>query len=191
MNQLVLCDALFFKCFPEWCITNHCSTSNHCILFSIIEKTKDINVAENSATTYNEMEGVIAMRKIVIAIAAILILLTGCGEIKEAVICGEPDVVGSITFNRDYRLFMIANRNRIDDKMAFAEEVLQMCKDNSFKSVLFSYDMGYPTEVKIDVYLTQEDFDDNEMYMEIDYSQEGLEEYDIVNNPEKFELKIK
>lgn len=131
------------------------------------------------------------MRKIIIAMAVILILLTGCGEKKGAVICGEPDVVGSITSNRDYRLFMIANRNEIDDKMAFAEEVLQMCKDNSFKSVLFSYDMGYPTEVKIDVYLTQEDFDNHEMYMEIDYSQEGLAEYDIINNPEKFELKVK
>ena len=131
------------------------------------------------------------MRKIIIAMAIILILLTGCGEKKEAIVYGEPDVVGSITSNRDYRLFMIANRNEIDDKMAFAEEVLQMCKDNPFKTIMFSYDMGYPTEVKIDVYLTQADFDDNKKYMEIDYSQEGLEEYDIINNPEKFELTVK
>ena len=44
----------------------------------------------------------------------------------------EPDVVGTFSMNWDEHLTVVANREQIEDKVAFARELLQMYKDNSF-----------------------------------------------------------
>ena len=104
----------------------------------------------------------------------------------------EPDLVNSISSNRDYRLTVIANRNKIEDKEAFAEKLIQMCRDNSFKTIRFSTDFGYATELRMTVYLTEADWKNGESVMDVAYTQESLaREYDIVNNPEKFELTVR
>ena len=44
----------------------------------------------------------------------------------------EPDVVGTFSVNRDENITVVANRGHIEDKEAFARELLQMYKDDSF-----------------------------------------------------------
>lgn len=51
--------------------------------------------------------------------------------------------------NRDKTLTVVANRDKIEDKEAFANLLLQMYKDNSFDSMEFSLDEGYPTSLDI------------------------------------------
>ena len=42
---------------------------------------------------------------------------------------GEPDVVGTFSINRDENITVVANRENIEDREAFARELLQMYKD--------------------------------------------------------------
>lgn len=103
----------------------------------------------------------------------------------------EPDVVSSISMNRDQYLTVVANRDRIEDKEEFAKLLVQMCRDNSFHTIKFSTDRGYATEIHMQVYLCEEDIEDANVVMEIDYVQrEYNENYDICDNPEKFELHV-
>lgn len=56
---------------------------------------------------------------------------------------------------------------------------------------MFTADFGYATELRMTVYLTEADWKNGESVMEVAYTQESLSgEYDIVNNPEKFELTV-
>ena len=77
----------------------------------------------------------------------------------------EPDVVSSISMNRDQYLTVVA--------------------------IKFSTDRGYATEIHMQVYLCEEDIEDANVVMETDYVQrEYNENYDICDNPEKFELHV-
>ena len=77
-------------------------------------------------------------KKIIAVISGAVILIIAAGSIygksesghKE----GEPDVVGTFSVNRDENLTVIANRENIEDREAFARELLQMYKDDSFYS---------------------------------------------------------
>lgn len=110
---------------------------------------------------------------------------------SEKEISMKPDVVSSISMNRDQYLTVVANRNRIEDKEEFAKLLVKMCKDNSFHTIKFSTDRGYTTEIHMQVYLCKEDIEDANVVMEINYVQrEYNEKYDICNNPEEFELFV-
>ena len=69
-------------------------------------------------------------KKIIAVIAGAVILIIAAGSIygkpesshKE----GEPDVVGTFSVNRDENLTVVANREHIEDREAFARELLQM-----------------------------------------------------------------
>ena len=75
-------------------------------------------------------------KKIIALISGAVILIIAAGSIygksesghKE----GEPDVVGTFSVNRDENLTVVANRENIEDREAFARELLQMYKDDSF-----------------------------------------------------------
>ena len=75
-------------------------------------------------------------KKIIALISGAVILIIAAGSIygksesghKE----GEPDVVGTFSVNRDENITVVANRGHIGDKEAFARELLQMYKDDSF-----------------------------------------------------------
>ena len=67
----------------------------------------------------------------------------------------EPDVVSSISMNRDQYLTVVANRNRIEDKEEFAKLLVKMCRENSFHTIKFSTDRGYAregSENEVDIY---------------------------------------
>ena len=95
-------------------------------------------------------------KKIIAVISGAVILIIAVGSIygkpesshKE----GEPDVVGTFSVNRDENLTVIANRKNIEDREAFARELLQMYKDDSFHSTKFSTDRGYATRLDMNIY---------------------------------------
>ena len=104
---------------------------------------------------------------------------------------GEPDVVGTFSVNRDENITVVANRGHIGDKEAFARELLQMYKDDSFYSTKFSTDRGYATSLDMNIYLWKEDIEDGESVMTAEYRPvEYGKDYDVVNNPDKFQLYI-
>ena len=85
-------------------------------------------------------------KKIIALISGAVILIIAAGSIygksesghKE----GEPDVIGTFSVNRDENITVVANRGHIGGKEAFARELLQMYKDDSFYSTKFSTDRG-------------------------------------------------
>ena len=138
-------------------------------------------------SNYNE-DGVMKMKRIL----CFLVMMVSIISINGMDINKEPDLVNSISFNRDYCLTVIAHLNEIENKEAFAKELIQMCRDNSFKTIKFSTDLGHATELRMTVYLTEADWKNGESAMNVSYTQKSLSrEYDIVNNPEKFELVVK
>ena len=71
-----------------------------------------------------------------------------------------PDAINSSRFNTTEHLTVIANQEEIEDKHKLAKQIVEMCQNNSFQSIKFSYDMVCPTELQINVYKTEKDFDD-------------------------------
>lgn len=93
--------------------------------------------------------------------------------------------------NRDESLTVVANRDEITDKEAFAKQLLQMCRDNAFHSIKFSTDRGYATSLDMRIYYWKEDIENGDPVMTVEYRPvEYGEEYDIVNNPDKFQLYV-
>lgn len=102
-----------------------------------------------------------------------------------------PDVVSSISMNRDQYLTVVANRDNIEDKGEFAKLLIEMCKENSFHTIKFSTDRGYATNVDMRVYLFQDKIEGHEPVMIVKYEPvEYGKGYDIVHNPDQFKLTI-
>lgn len=110
---------------------------------------------------------------------------------ENAHIPGEPDVINSIRSGNDERLTVVANRDEIEDKEEFAKLLVKMCQENSFKTIKFSTDYGYATQLNMRVYLWRDEIEGNEPVMTVDFEPiDWKQEYDIVNNPEQFELFV-
>ena len=102
-----------------------------------------------------------------------------------------PDVVSSISMNRDQYLTVVANRDNIEDKEEFAKLLSEMCKENSFHTIKFSTDRGYATNVDMRVYLFQDKIEGHGPVMIVKYEPvEYGKGYDIVHNPDQFKLTI-
>lgn len=102
-----------------------------------------------------------------------------------------PDVVSSISMNRDQYLTVVANRDNIEDKEEFAKLLIEMCKENSFHTIKFSTDRGYATNVDMRVYLFQDKIEGHGTVMIVKYEPvEYGKGYDIVHNPDQFKLTI-
>ena len=102
-----------------------------------------------------------------------------------------PDVVSSISMNRDQYLTVVANRDNIEDKEEFAKLLIEMCKENSFQAIKFSTDRGYATNVDMRVYLFQDKIEGHGPVMIVKYEPvEYGKGYDIVHNPDQFKLTI-
>ena len=66
-----------------------------------------------------------------------------------------------------------------------------MYKDDSFHSTKFSTDHGYATSLDMYIYLWKEDIEEGESVMTAEYRPiEYGKDYDVVNNPDKFQLYI-
>lgn len=138
------------------------------------------------------------MRRILLLLMLSVLLCTACVN-EPAEVYGEPDVAGTMvtTFSdgsgsrpADYQLRIIANRSKIENEEEFAEQVLQMFRENKFQSVQFSFDMGRPIGLYADVYLTEQEMELGDVAMTIDYVQDDGLQYSLLENPEEFEMRI-
>lgn len=132
------------------------------------------------------------MKKLIICVSVLCVaLIIGCVIYSNRHVSGEPDVVSSISTNRDEKLIVVANQKEIVDKELFAKDLIQKCLDNDFHKIRFSYDEGYPTSLDIDVYLWKEDIGNHNPVMQVSYQPSDWNQgYDIKNNPEQYELVI-
>ena len=121
-----------------------------------------------------------------------MFLLIGSGSANKGVYTdGGPDVIISISFNKDTNLTVIANRNEIANKEEFAKLLIKMCQENSFKSIKFSTDTGYATSLNMSVYCWRDDIGEKDSVMKVEFRPVELnKDYDIVNNSEKFDLYV-
>jgi len=106
---------------------------------------------------------------------------------------GVPDLVSSSSFNNDYYLTVVANSSSIEDKEAFAREVVHMCQQNAFHSIRLSTDLGgYPSSLDITVYLSRKDIDKREEPVcKIEFLAEDCEgNYEITHDAEMFRLYL-
>lgn len=64
-------------------------------------------------------------------------------------------------------------------------------KEKFFYSIKFSTDRGYATSLGMNIYLWKEDIEDGASVMTVEYRPvEYGKDYDVVNNPDIFELYI-
>lgn len=129
----------------------------------------------------------------IVCVIMIFVIMTGYHFEKksEEEISMEPDVVSSISMNRDQYLTVVANRDRIEDKEEFAKLLVKMCRENSFHTIKFSTDRGYATGIHMQVYLCEEDIEEEKVVMKIDYVQRVYnEKVDIRNSLKEFELHV-
>lgn len=87
---------------------------------------------------------------------------------------------------------VVANTLFISDKEEFAKQIVQKCIENSFKEIKFSYDVGYPNQLIIMVYLSETEWKEGKENFIICFAQdeESDYQYNIVENPEKFQIEI-
>ena len=78
-----------------------------------------------------------------------------------------------LSAKNDRLMSVILNTLVVTDQQKCAEQILEKCRDNSFHSVRFSYDIQIPHALSVTVYKNQ-----------IDGS------YNIVDNPQKFTLEM-
>ena len=132
---------------------------------------------------------------VMIMVAILLCGLLACGQTEPSDenthIPGEPDVINSIRSGNDEMLTVIANRDEIEDKEEFAKLLVKMCQENSFHTIKFSTDFGYATRLNMHVYLWRDEIEGNDPVMTVDFKPvEWNAGYEIVNNPDMFELYI-
>lgn len=79
------------------------------------------------------------------------------------------------------------------DKRKVAEEIIEHCRKNDFKNVIFSYDMAYPNKLEVSVYLSERNARKGKAVFSFVYEPEQGEvgEYNFIENPEKFRVEIK
>lgn len=123
-----------------------------------------------------------------LSLLLVAVFVSGCAQKHRE---GEPDVIRSMKMNQDETLTVVANRKHIEDKEDFAKLLVNKCKDNSFQSVRFSTDYGYATSLNLRVYLWEDEIEGQEPEMVVEYKPvEWGRNYDIVNDPEKFQMYV-
>lgn len=92
----------------------------------------------------------------------------------------------------ELRVSVILNTLVVTDQQKCAEQILEKCRDNSFHSVRFSYDIQIPHALSVTVYKNQKDAESGNSAFRFSYQQENQIDgsYNIVDNPEKFTLEM-
>ena len=83
------------------------------------------------------------------------IIITG-GCLRYLQFGRDMDVYGSHAMTSDNyheeRLTVVVNKVYVEDQKVCAEEIVKRCRENSFKSVRFSYDQSIPNALYVTVY---------------------------------------
>lgn len=132
------------------------------------------------------------MALLLTGVAVFSCLLLRSNGWKDPDLSGEPDAVSSTVRGGVCSLTVTANAAKIEDKGAFAREIVRMCRENSFPSLRLSTDIGgWPEELDISVYLQREDVGVKEPVMQIVYEPADQDaDISIQDDPEKYILTI-
>lgn len=137
------------------------------------------------------------MRKIIKIITGLLISITILGALTLFYLQNgrEMKVYSSHSFQFDNyhtcTLNIILNQLYISDENSCAEEILDHCKNNTFKNILFSYDASIPNELNITVYLSERHLKNHTPSFSFTYTQTSTDEcerYNILEHPEQFQI---
>ena len=127
---------------------------------------------------------------VLLAAVCAVLWLPGAGErLEEWRISrsGIPDAVSSRNGNGACYLTVTANSDEIVDEEEFAETVVRMCVENSFRSMKLSTDLnGYPESLDITVYLKKSDIGKEDPVLRIRF--EPPEETEARSDPAEEEL---
>ena len=107
----------------------------------------------------------------------------------------DMDVYGSYAMTADNyheeRLTVVVNKLYVADQKACAEEIVKCCRENSFKSVRFSYDQSIPNALYVTAYASKRQAERGKQMFSFSYLPEDSEgTYNIVNDSDKFILKL-
>ena len=88
---------------------------------------------------------------------------------------------------------IVANKLYIGDKEAFARKMIEACINNEFRDVRFSYDMGYPAEITMDIYTNETARRLGIRCCEVRYAQpeEDRYRYNVKDDRERFVMTVK
>ena len=106
----------------------------------------------------------------------------------------DMDVYGSHAMTEDNyheeRLTVVVNKLYGADQKVCAEEIVKRCRENSFKSVRFSYDQSIPNALYVTVYSSKRQAEKGIHMFSFSYlPEDGDGTYNIVNDSDKFMLK--
>ena len=94
---------------------------------------------------------------------------------------------------RTEHITIVANKLYIGDKEAFAGDMIETCINNEFRDVRFSYDMGYPVEIRMDVYINEASWKRGIRCFEVLFAQPEEEQYryNVKDDRERFVMTVK
>ena len=133
-------------------------------------------------------------KRTVIIVITILLLLAG--SLSYLQWGRQMDVSSSFASGSDnhyeLRVSVILNTLVVTDQQKCVEQIFEKCRDNSFHSVRFSYDIQIPRALSVTVYKNQKDAESGNSAFSFSYQQANQIDgsYNIVDNPEKFTLEM-
>ena len=106
----------------------------------------------------------------------------------------DMDVYGSYAMTADNyheeRLTVVVNKLYVADQKACAEEIAKRCRENSFKSVRFSYDQSVPNALYVTVYASKRQAERGKQMFSFSYLPQDSEgTYNIIDDSEEFILE--
>lgn len=106
----------------------------------------------------------------------------------------DMDVYGSYAMTADNyheeRLTVVVNKLYVADQKACAEEIVKRCRENSFKSVRFSYDQSVPNALYVTVYSSKRKAEKGKQMFSFSYLPQDSEgTYNIIYDSEEFILE--
>ncbi len=106
----------------------------------------------------------------------------------------DMDVYGSYAMTADNyheeRLTVMVNKLYVADQKACAEEIVKRCRENSFKSVRFSYDQSIPNALYVTVYASKRQAERGKQMFSFSYLPQDSEgTYNIIDDSEEFILE--
>ena len=106
----------------------------------------------------------------------------------------DMDVYGSHAMTADNyheeRLTVVVNKLYVEDQKVCAEEIVKRCRENSFKSVRFSYDQSIPNALYVTVYASKRQAERGKQMFSFSYLPQDSEgTYNIIDDSEEFILE--
>ena len=80
---------------------------------------------------------------VVVCFICVMCICSGFHKAQSEELSEIPDAVNSTRFNTTEHLTVVANQEEIADKKELAKQIIKMCRENSFQSIKFSYDMAF------------------------------------------------